>query len=374
MRAPIVVAALLACVAIAGLPASEAGEQGQRAQRFLQRLKRDDKNGDGKVTREEFTGPQRLFERLDGNRDGAIDRQEATQAVQAAQRRRPGMGQRPLPEGIEEIRDVVFGKGGGRELKLDIIRPTKRPAGRMPVVVWVHGGAWRGGDKGGRRTLALAQRGYFTVSIEYRLTHEAIFPAQIQDCKCAIRWLRAHAREYGIDPDRIGVWGSSAGGHLVALLGTSGGAGEFEGDGGWPDQSSCVHAVCDFFGPTDFTRMREGESTMDHDAPDSPESKLVGGPVQESKEACRRADPITYVTPDDPPFLICHGEQDRTVPINQSEFLHAALKKAGVDVTFVRVKRGGHGFRGDTDPSPERIQQRVAEFFDKHLKGIEPKP
>jgi len=348
----------------------DAAARAARQSRFLQRLRRDDKNGDGKVTREEFTGPPRLFQRLDENGDGVIERNEAESfARRQVRRRRPGMGrQAPLPEGVEEIRDVVFGKGGGRPLRLNIIRPKKRPAGAMPVVVWIHGGAWRAGTKEGRRTLPFAQRGYFTVSIEYRLSQEAIFPAQIEDCKCAIRWLRAHASQYGIDPKRIGVWGSSAGGHLVALLGTSAGLAQLEGKGGWQPQSSRVHAVCDFFGPTDFTRMSEGGSTMDHDAPNSPESQLVGGPVQQSKAACRRADPITYVTKDDPPFLIVHGEGDRTVPINQSELLHAALKKAGVEVTFVRVKRGGHGFRGNTDPSPQRIQEMVIEFFDKHLK------
>ncbi len=337
-------------------------------ERFLRRLARDDTNGDGKVSRQEFTGPARLFERLDANRDGVVSQEEANAFARRLVNRRRPMSQPPLPDDLEEIRDVVFGTGGGRPLKLNILRPRTAPRTPMPVVVWVHGGAWRAGSKEGRRTLALAKRGYFTVSIEYRLSQEARFPAQIEDCKCAIRWLRAHAKDYNIDPNRIGAWGASAGGHLVALLGTAGDVKELEGQGGWQDQSSRVQAVCDFFGPTDFTRMNEGGSHMDHDAPNSPESQLVGGPIQKSKEACRKANPITYVTPDDPPFLIVHGEADRTVPINQSEFLYEALKKAGVDVTFVRVKRGGHGFRGETDPSPERIEQLVIEFFDKHLR------
>ena len=339
-----------------------------RPERFLRRLARDDANRDGKVTRQEFTGPPRLFERLDANRDGAITADEANAFARRLPERRGPMSRPPLPDDLEEIRDVVFGTGGDRALRLNIIRPKNPPAVPMPVVVWVHGGAWRAGSKEGRRTIALARRGFFTVSIEYRLSQEAKFPAQIEDCKCAIRWLRAHAKQYNIDPQRIGVWGASAGGHLVALLGTSGGVEELEGNGGWADQSSRVQAVCDFFGPTDFTRMNEGGSSMDHDAPNSPESQLIGGPVQQRKEACRKANPITYVTPDDPPFLIVHGEDDRTVPINQSELLYEALKKAGVDVTFVRVKRGGHGFRGNTDPSPQRIEQLVIEFFEKHLK------
>jgi len=356
--------ACLTCVA-----SLRGGAEPERAQRFRERLRRDDKDGDGKVTREEFSGPARLFQRLDRNGDGAIDRQEAEQfAGDLAKPGGPPTEQRALPGGLEEIRDVVFGKGGERSLKLNIIRPRERPAEPMPVVVWIHGGAWRAGSKEGRQTLALAQRGYFTASIEYRLSQEAIFPAQIEDCKCAIRWLRAHAKEHGIDPERIGVWGSSAGGHLVALLGTSGGVAELEGKGGWQEQSSRVQAVCDFFGPTDFTRMMEGGSTMDHYAATSPESLLIGGPVLENKDKCAKANPIIYVTADDPPFLVVHGEQDRTVPITQSELLHDALRKAKVEATFVRVKRGGHGFGGDTDPSPQAIQTMVAEFFDKHLR------
>ena len=343
---------------------AEAGEAG-----LPPRLRRDDKNGDGKVTRDEFTGPAGLFDRIDANKDGTIDAQEGQQFM----KNRAGQP-RPTPEGVEMIRDVVFGNGGERELKLNIIRPKEKPAEPTPVVVWIHGGAWRAGSKEGTPTLALAQKGYFTASISYRLSQEAKFPAQIEDCKCAIRWLRAHAKEYGINPDRIGVWGSSAGGHLVALLGTSGGVADLDGKGGWADQSSRVQAVCDFFGPTDFTRMMEGRSTMDHYAANSPESQLIGGPVLDNKDKCAKANPITYVTPDDPPFLIVHGEQDTTVPINSSVLLDEALRKAGVEATFVRVKGGGHGFRGNTDPSPQRINEMVIEFFDKHLKRAEKAP
>ena len=353
------------CIALfAWFPPVWAAEPGQR---ILERLWQDDKNGDGKVTRAEFTGPAQLFERFDGNKDGVIDKEEAEKFARGATKGGPG-AQPPLPEGIEMIRDVVFGKGGERELKLNVIRPKERLPEPMPVVVWIHGGAWMAGSKEGTPTLALAQKGYFTVSISYRLSQEAKFPAQIEDCKAAIRWLRAHAKEYGIDPERIGVWGSSAGGHLVALLGTSGGVAELEGKGGWEDQSSRVQAVCDFFGPTDFTRMMEGRSTMDHYAANSPESLLIGGPVLENKDKCAKANPITYVTADDPPFLIVHGESDTIVPINSSELLDVALRKAGVDATFVRAKRGGHGFGPNCEPSAQQIDQMVIEFFDKHLK------
>ncbi|MBN1422259.1 MAG: alpha/beta hydrolase [Planctomycetes bacterium] len=279
-----------------------------------------------------------------------------------------GAPARRVPDSIEVIRDVVYGKGGGRDLALNIIRPKRPSETPMPVVVWVHGGAWRAGSKEGMQTLPLAEAGYFTASIEYRLSQEATFPAQIEDAKCAIRFLRAKAEEYRIDPDRIGVWGASAGGHLVALLGTAGDAKDLEGAGGWADRSSRVQAVCDFFGPTDFSKMGGW-----HAAADSPEAQLVGGPVAQKIEAVRRANPITYVTPDDPPFLIVHGDKDSTVPIGQSELLHAALKAKGVDSTLLVVKGGGHGFgpvppATATQPDRAAIQAQVLAFFDRVLR------
>jgi endo-1,4-beta-xylanase len=159
------------------------------------------------------------------------------------------------------------------------------------------------------------------------------------------------------------VWGASAGGHLAALLGTSGDVGALEGDGGTPGVSSRVQAVCDYFGPTDFLQMDAAGSQIDHDSPDSPESLLIGGPIQEHAEAVRATNPITYVTGDDPPFLIVHGEEDRIVPHHQSELLYDALTAADVEVTFLTVKGGGHGFR-----APAALQLAEA-FFDHHLKG-----
>ncbi len=272
------------------------------------------------------------------------------------------MAQDKVPADVEVVRDVEFGQGGGRALKLNIVRPKAPPAEPMPVVVYVYGGAWRGGTReaGVRPLLPFARKGYFGASIEYRLSQEAKFPAQIEDCKCAIRFLREKAKEYSIDPARIGVWGPSAGGHLAALLGTSGDAKELEGSGGWPGRSSRVQAVVDWFGPTDFLKM--GQGRLDHDAAGSPESLLVGGAIQENKEKCSKANPITYVSKDAPPFLIMHGDKDDTVPINQSELLHEALKKAGVDSTFEVVKGAGHGFR------PADVEGKVEAFFDKHLK------
>ncbi len=273
-----------------------------------------------------------------------------------------------VPDITRILRDLEYVPGGHERQKLDLYLPPQgKDAAALPLIVWVHGGAWLGGNKNSCPAAQFLKDGFAAASINYRLSQHAIFPAQIEDCKAAIRFLRANAGQYNIDPNRIGVWGASAGGHLVALLGTTGDVNDF--DKGLNLQvSSKVHAVCDFFGPTDLTKMSDFESIMDHDAPDAPEAKLIGGPVQENKEACKRANPITYISRDDPPFLICHGDKDNLVPINQSVLLNEALKKAGVEVTFHTVEGGGHGFR---DPEVDKM---VLEFFTKHLKEAGKKP
>ncbi len=285
----------------------------------------------------------------------------------------PAQAVRTLPDNVELLPDVVFGTGGGRPLKMNIVRPKVIPEAPMPVVVWIHGGAWLAGDNNPGRNIPLAQRGYFTASIEYRLSREAQFPAQIEDCKAAIRYLRANAEKYHLNPNKIGCWGSSAGGHLVALLGTSGGVKELEGSGGNPDFSSAVQCVVDLFGPTDFTQIGKFPSTMNHMAANSPEALLLGGPIADNPEKCRAANPITYIDKGDPPFLIFHGDKDQTVPFNQSELLYAALQKAGVESTFVPVKGGGHGWgpQTPTEPTSREVDQMTLAFFDRHLKGIQ---
>ena len=276
-----------------------------------------------------------------------------------------------VPSDVEVVLNVEYGKGGGRPLKLDILRPKNTPEKPMPAVVFIHGGGWRGGKKEGGvpRLIPFAQHGYFCASIEYRLSGEAVFPAQIEDCKCAIRFLRAKAKEYNVDPDRIGVWGASAGGHLVALLGTSGGAKELEGKGGWEKHSSRVQAVVDCFGPTDLVKIVEDaakgsvQGRMGFDTANNPVALLLGGPVDQNKDKAVKASSVTYVSKDDPPFLILHGDQDPLVPLSQSESLNAALKNAGVESTLHVVKGAGHGFPGLGD-----VNEMIVAFFDKHLK------
>jgi len=271
----------------------------------------------------------------------------------------------PLPDDVAVKRDVEFGKGGEKPLLMDIITPKEKPEEAMPVLVFIHGGGWRGGDKasGYRRLVDFAQKGYFCATINYRLSGEAHFPAQIEDCKCAIRFLRSKAKKYGIDSESIGVWGSSAGGHLVALLGTSGGVKELEGKGGHEEFSSEVQAVCDWFGPSDLVGIVEKGV---HSRPNNPIALLLGGPVKDNLEAAKLASPVTHIDKDDPPFLIMHGEKDPVVPIAQSELLHKKLKETGVESKLKILKGMGHGGVLFEDPL---VTAMIVEFFDKHLRS-----
>jgi acetyl esterase/lipase len=270
-----------------------------------------------------------------------------------------------VPEGAKAHRDMTYVANGHERHKLDLFVPEKAD-GPLPLIIWVHGGGWQSGSKEGCPPLrnGYTQRGYAVASINYRLSGHATFPAQIEDCKAAIRWLRANAKQYNLDPQRFGVWGSSAGGHLVALLGTSGDVKAFD-VGANLDQPSRVQAVCDYFGPTDFTVFVTTPGYESHASANSPESKLIGGVVMENKNKAASANPNTYVSRDDPPFLIVHGDKDPLVPINQSQLLFDALKKAGVSAHFHTIKGAGHG-QGFGGPE---IEPMVAAFFDRVLKA-----
>lgn len=283
----------------------------------------------------------------------------------AAEKSRPAAKVPRLPDNVVLERDVEYGRAGQRPLLLDIVRPKEASEKPRPAIVFVHGGGWSGGSKTaaiGSLIPYAASGNYFCATIDYRLSGEAIWPAQIHDCKAAIRWLKAHASKYGVDPEKIGVCGGSAGGHLVSLLGLTAGVKELEGDCGWPDPSSRVACVVDFCGPSDFLAIARVKSDAGR-AAYGPVSQLLGGPVEERQEAARAASPLTYVSPDASPFLIVHGTADATVPLAQAESLFAALKKAGADATFVRIEGGGHGIGGD------EVHARVKAFFEKHLRG-----
>ena len=321
-----------------------------------------DKNKDGKLVRGELPdGARQNFRRVDADGDGFISREEHAAFLKRRYRRD---GSSPSLRDVDVKRDLLYVKNGHERHKLDVYLP-KKSDGKRPLVIWIHGGAWRQGSKEGCPAVSLVGRGFVVASINYRLSGHAVFPAQIHDCKAAVRWLRAHADEYGIDPERIGAWGSSAGGHLVALLGTSGDVKDLEGDLGNPDQSSRVQAVCDWFGPTDLLLMNKqaGEfGTLDHDAPNSPESLLLGGTLQEVPEKARRAAPLTYVTSDDPPFLIVHGDRDPLVPWQQSQLLTDSLMEAKCSVTLKIIPGAEHGrFR---DP---QVTEESLKFFETVL-------
>jgi len=237
------------------------------------------------------------------------------------------------------FRDIEYARIDGRPLQLDLRIPEG--TGPHPLIVWIHGGGWMKGNKSiepNHPALRQLDRGYAVASINYRLGQETMFPAQIHDFKAAIRWLRGNAGKYGLDPERIAVWGPSAGGHLAALLGTTGGITELEDFSmGSAGISSRVQAVVDWFGPTDFLAMG-GK----HNKPTSPESLLLGCPIETCPERVAIANPINYVTESDPPFFIQHGTADRKVPVNQSELLYEALKNAGVEAVYLPLQGVGH--------------------------------
>jgi len=266
--------------------------------------------------------------------------------------------------------------GGGASQSLDLYLPENAGPAPMPLIVWVHGGGWRGGSKAGCPAAPLATAGYVVASVEYRFSQKAVFPAQIQDCQAAIRWLRANAKKYKIDPDHVGVWGASAGGHLVALLGTAGGKKAFAMIGGNEDQSDRVQAVCDWFGPANWNTVM-AQATADKtpniypfNTPKDPYSMLIGVKMGEDKAKTDAVSPVTYVSKDNPPMLVMHGTADPHVPFAQSEELVEALKKAGVEVVFQKFPGSGHG---GAVFSSAPVKGLIKAFFDKTLKGADVK-
>ena len=329
-----------------------------------------DKNGDGQLNKEELPPNVRQnFEKADANNDGMISRKEDSAFRRRTDQRSNAPRQSRTPANIEVKPDLAYAGTDNPRQKLDLFFPKKRAIEKpLPLVAFIHGGGWRNGDKrsGLHRVAAFVESGEFVgASIGYRLSSEAIWPAQIHDCKAAIRWLRAHADEFGFDPDRIAVMGSSAGGHLVAMLGTSGNVKKLEGNlGKHQDVSSRVNCVIDEFGPTNFLTMNDFPGKMDHLAKDSPESKLLGRQITEVPELVREASPITHVTKDDPPILILHGTKDPLVPYQQSVTFAEALRKAGVTVTLQKIENGEHGGFNN-----EEVNGRTKAFLQKYLLG-----
>ena len=280
-----------------------------------------------------------------------------------------------LPRGVRIEKDIRYVPDDDEAHNLDLYLPETPAERPLPLIVHIHGGGWRGGGKFPCPVVDMVSRGYAVASVEYRFSQKALFPAQIQDCQAAIRWLRANGKRYGIDGDRFGAIGESAGGHLSALVGTAGGKRAFPAIGGNEDQSDRVQAVCDIYGPANFgTVVRQAAddknvrcvySFSDHT---NPYSQLIGTSLVGDKSRTDAVSPVHYVSKGCPPMLILHGTHDAKVPFAQSEEFAAALRSGGVPVWLQSFPGAGHG--GPAFAHPKIVALKQA-FFDRHLKGAD---
>jgi acetyl esterase/lipase len=271
---------------------------------------------------------------------------------------------------VEIQLDLPYADTSNPKQAVDLYLPKKPNSTQpLPVVAFIHGGGWVNGDRigYGAACVQMARTGdYAAVAVGYRLTKEASWPAQIHDCKAAIRWIRGHAKEFNLDPDRIAVWGSSAGGHLCSLLGTSGDVKELEGDlGAFTTLSSRVHCVVNQCGPEDFNQALMFDPEGKPNFADDAVSGLLGGSALDKPAEAKAASPITYVTRDDPPFLTIHGTADQRVAYRHAETLHAALQKTGVPSLLLPITGGNHGSVGH----PE-AKKRGEQFVASQLRGV----
>jgi acetyl esterase/lipase len=282
----------------------------------------------------------------------------------------------PPPADLEVTSGIETGRGGDTILHAEVIRLKNRTPTR--AVIYVHGGGWAGGDyiSDAPRAYFLAQAGYLVASIEYRLSTAAKWPAQIEDCKLGVRWLRANAKQYNIDPDHIGIYGHSAGGNLVACMGTMDEP-QFEGHGGYDGVSSKVQAVLDAAGPVDFRagNFSDGSQYVSASQKDKDAGMLLllfGAPFAKLPDTYKDASPISHVRAGDPPFFIAHGEKDPIVSTDQATTFAATLEKVGVPVQLLIVKNGNHGLgplpQGlPPDPDTKGFRALAVAFFNKYL-------
>lgn len=274
------------------------------------------------------------------------------------------MGQSVSNYPVRSYPDLLFAEPAGHQLRLDLLVPetTECP----PLVVHFHGGAWAGGSYKNTTFAWLAQHGFACAAATYRYSDQAKYPAQVHDCKASIRWLRAHARKFEYNAERIGISGCSAGGHLAILLGTTAGSAYHEGTvGEYRDQSSAVQAVVDFFGPADFI-LRAQTQPEATDPPESRVHRLIGCAPRDNVELAKLASGVYHVSPSSAPFLIFHGGKDTTVLLDQSRKLHQSLKQNGVESELHVLPDGAHA------PDPffnEENRKRIVEFFTRHLCG-----
>lgn len=281
---------------------------------------------------------------------------------------------------LQTLLDIPYGAASGRLLSLDALREESDSGAALPVVLWVHGGGWYSGNKrfviDTHKLDFLVRSGFVLASVEYRLSDEATFPAQIHDVKAAIRWLRAQPEVLGIDPERVALAGFSAGGHLAALAATTVGVPELEGESGSPGYSTQVRAAIAMAAPTDFTQNPAASDSLPN--PNSagvmsPEQRLLGGRIEERPTLARLANPGAFIGKDTPPFLLIHGSHDEIVPVSQAEYLYQGLAARGIEVTFIRVEEGNHGCWPAEQPYPKtpipaRIERWMLAFLEKHLQ------
>jgi acetyl esterase/lipase len=266
-------------------------------------------------------------------------------------------------EPVRVHRDLEYARVGESALKLDLYLPAESKSA-APVVVWVHGGAWRSGSKENCPLAGLTDRGFAVASANYRLSPVARFPAQVHDLKAAVRFLRANAAKYHLS-DKIAITGASAGGHLAALVGVTNGHKELEGSvGEHRAQSSDVQAIVDLYGPTNLTTILTQSTPHGLKVRVPALDLLLGGQPDAQAELARLASPVFHVDPSDPPLLMLHGDQDPQVPINQSHELEAKYEKAGRPVTFLVIHGAAHG--GDEFYTAEKLGQ-IAEYLARCL-------
>jgi len=323
-----------------------------------------DKDGDGFITKEEFTAATGgLANRIPASQLGKV---EAVKDVIRA------TGQfftvTPKLKDFDAIKDVDYVGAGNPRQKLDLLLPKDRKGKKRPLVVFIHGGGWEGGKKDDCFSFIpqyLSIEDYSVAAINYRLSKEAPWPAQIHDCKAAIRFLRGKAEEYGIDPEKIGVVGFSAGGHLAAMLGTSNKVAALEGNlGPFASVSSEVECVVNVFGVTNFFTYFGKDTTAEQIIAVPAAAKLLGKTKEEMEKNGKEASPVTWISKDDPPFFTAHGTKDPIVPFTQAVELDELLKKAGVETHLVAMEEGGHLFFS------AELNGRIHAFFDQHLRGV----
>jgi len=278
----------------------------------------------------------------------------------------PGTGTFTTIEGLE------YARIGNDSLELDLRIPDG--VGPWPVILYLHSGAWITGDRTGGPAIRQASRGYAVASIDYPLAPVYVWPAQLEACKAAVRWLRANAARFNLDPTRIGVFGTSAGGHLAAMLGTTADRPEFEGLSlGNAQYSSAVKAVVDLYGPTDLLKIDEQKlpcyGNLSANSPLMPPSLLMGCPIQQCKDKTATSNPINYATPGDPPFLIMQGQLDCLTPWMQSQMLYDALRAQSVQAKLYLLPTAKHA---DGQFDDQKYKQIISDFFDLYLRGTMP--